>query len=143
MQSFDKLTIDVDQVLKIKAPVQKVYESLVHQMSEGLLGQDDEAIGLKLEKKPGGRWYRDLGDGKGHLWGFVQSIRTPDLIELNGPMFMSYPVTNHIIARLEESDGGTRLHFRHRALGLIEEEHREGLVEGWNKMFDRIKKVSE
>ena len=45
---------------------------------------------MKLEAWPGGRWYRDLGDGNGHFWGHVQAIKRPTLLEISGPLFMSY-----------------------------------------------------
>ena len=47
---------------------------------------------MKIELWPGGSWYRDLGDGNGHFWGNVQAIKRPTLLEITGPLFMSYPV---------------------------------------------------
>ncbi|HEX3702577.1 MAG TPA: hypothetical protein VHU82_04550 [Vicinamibacterales bacterium] len=35
-----------------------------------------------LEAWPGGRWFRDLGDNTGHLWGHVQAIKPPTLPEI-------------------------------------------------------------
>ena len=46
---------------------------------------------MVIEPWPGGRWYRDLGNNAGHLWGHVQVIKPPTLLELCGPMFMSFP----------------------------------------------------
>ena len=60
-----------------------------------------------LEPWPGGRWFRDRGNGVGHLWGHVQVIKPPVLIELSGPMFMSYPALNHVELRLDQIAGGT------------------------------------
>ena len=37
---------------------------------------------MVVEARPGGRWYRDLGGDNGHLWGFVQSIKRPTLLEI-------------------------------------------------------------
>ena len=46
-------------------------------------------------------------------------------------------------ARLSEADGGTRVSLRHRAFGLIEDAHREGVVKGWQQILDGIEsKVS-
>jgi hypothetical protein len=73
----------------------------------------------------------------------VQVIKPPALLELTGPMFMSYPAANHIQFRLTPVAGGTTLTFRHRALGLIDEQHRKGVVEGWNHMLNRIKERAE
>ena len=62
---------------------------------------------MKIEPWPGGRWYRDLGDGNGHFWGNVQAIKRPTLLEITGPLFMSYPVVSNVQYRLSEVDGGT------------------------------------
>jgi hypothetical protein len=48
---------------------------------------------MKIEPWPGGRWYRDLGDNDGHLWRHVQAIKQPTLLEIYGPLMMSYPVS--------------------------------------------------
>ena len=75
---------------------------------------------MKLEPWPGGRWFRDLGNNTGHLWGHVQVIKPPKVLELVGPTMMSYPVASHIQYRLTEQAGGTLLKFTHQAFGLIE-----------------------
>ena len=41
---------------------------------------------MKIEPWPGGRWYRDLGNNAGHLWGHVQVIKPPTLLEICGPL---------------------------------------------------------
>ena len=43
------------------------------------------------------------------------------LLELSGPMFMSYPALNHIEVKLAEDGDGTRVTLRHRAIGMISE----------------------
>ena len=62
-----------------------------------------QAAAHDLEPRPGGRWYRDLGGDNGHLWGFVQSIKRPSLLEIWGPLFVSTGATSHPIFRLSES----------------------------------------
>jgi uncharacterized protein YndB with AHSA1/START domain len=52
---------------------------------------------------------------------------------------MSYPAINHIEVKLEAGDNGTKVTLRHRAVGLLEEAHREGLAQGWGIMLDRVK----
>lgn len=66
---------------------------------------------MVLEEWPGGRWFRDLGNGQGHLWGFVQVIKPPTLIEIQGPMFMSYAAAGHLQLRLTQIPGGTELTY--------------------------------
>ena len=98
---------------------------------------------LLLEAKPGGRWYRDRGNGIGHLWGFVQVLKPPTLLELSGPMFMSYPAINHVEVKVEAVGAGCKVVLRHRAIGMIDPQHRKSVATGWHHMLDEIKKDSE
>ncbi len=134
--------LDVNQEIEIKAAPGDVFEGLINQLSN-IGGQDGNNIPLVLERWPGGRWFRDLGSGTGHLWGIVQSIKPPTLLEFFGPMFMSYPVSGHLIARLSPVPGGTKLTFRHRAFGLIEQEHMEGVQKGWSQVLEKLKESCE
>lgn len=98
---------------------------------------------MKIEPWPGGRWYRDLGDNAGHLWGHVQVIKPHSLLEICGPLMMSYAATNNLQYRLSEQGDLTRLEFVHSAMGLILPEHRDGLSEGWHYWLERIRKLAE
>ena len=135
----EHMIFEFDQEIEIAAPVETVFEGMVHRLAEGNMNNMDQPIPLKLERWAGGRWFRDLGDGKGHLWGFVQSIKPPTLIEIFGPMFMSYPVSGHLIIRFSQASESTCLSFKYSAFGLIQEEHRAGLQEGWATMLSNLK----
>ena len=113
-------------------------------MSSGLAGDmpDGKPFPMVIEPWPGGR-YRDLGNNAGHLWGHVQVIKPPTLIELCGPMFMSYPAINHVQYRLTAEGDGTRLKLTHRAFGPIPQEVQEGVVEGWNYRLKRARDLAE
>jgi len=97
---------------------------------------------MKLEAWPGGRWFRDLGNNAGHFWGHVQVIKPPTMLELCGPMPMSYPAINHLQYKLTADGAGTRLSFTHRAMGLIAKEFREGMGEGWGFKLQRIVEIA-
>ena len=129
---FQKLVLEIDQQIIVTAPLSAAFEGLLRQLTEV------QKMPLKLERYPGGRWFRDLGDNTGHLWGFVQVIKPPTLLEICGPMFMSYPVAGHIQFRLAEGPDGTKVTVRHRAVGLIEDAHREGVVKGWQHILNGI-----
>jgi hypothetical protein len=86
---------------------------------------------MKIEPWPGGRWFRDLDNGNGHFWGNVQAIKRPGLLEITGPLFMSYPVINNVQYRLTEVDGGTLIKFQHSAFGYIPDNIREDTNKGW------------
>ena len=139
---LDDLTLDVTQEVEIKAATGDVYRSMIEQLS-ALPSQDGKSMQLTLEQWPGGRWFRDLGNGQGHLWGFVQVIKPPTLLEITGPMMMSYPVAGHLQIRLTQIAGGTLLALRHRALGMIDDNHRQGVTTGWKKIIDHIKEGAE
>jgi len=98
---------------------------------------------MKLEPWPGGRWYRDLGNNTGHLWAHVQVIKPPALLELCGPLFMSYPAVSHVQYRLKKNDDKTTLQLTHRAMGLITPEHMEGVQLGWDHEFKKIREAAE
>jgi uncharacterized protein YndB with AHSA1/START domain len=100
-------------------------------------------MNMKLEPWPGGRWFRDLGNNAGHLWGHVQVIKPPKLLELVGPTMMSYPAISHIQYRLTEQSGGTLLKFTHRAMGLIEPGLEQDVSKGWGQMLDLIRAAAE
>ena len=84
-----------------------------------------------------------LGDGNGHFWGVVQAIKTPTLLEIAGPLFMSYPVANNVQYRLSEENGVTIIKFRHAGFGLITDEHKAGVVKGWAYIHENVRKRAE
>ena len=132
------LEFRIEMERKIDAPIETVWDILLEEVGPGFAGPDNPSLALELEAFPGGRWYRNLGDSKGHLWAHVQAIRPPDLLELTGPLFMSMPVTNNVQYRLEEADGTTTLRLVHSAFGPIPEDMRDGMAQGWNDHMDRI-----
>jgi hypothetical protein len=73
----------------------------------------------------------------------VQAIKRPTLLEIYGPLFMSYPVMSNIQYRLTEVDGGTLIVFHHLALGLIQDDHRKGVAEGWKPILARVRRECE
>lgn len=137
MQITD-LTLDISQNIEVKAPIADVFQGVLHRFGKGNTRPDGESLQLNLEPWAGGRWFRDRGEGIGHLWGHVQVIKPPVLIEISGPMFMSYPALNHVEIKLEEVSSTVRVTVRHRALGLIDPEHRKGVTGGWKHILDTI-----
>jgi hypothetical protein len=97
---------------------------------------------MKLEAWPGGRWFRDLGNNTGHFWGHVQVIKPPTLIELIGPMFMSFPAANHVHYKLAAEGKGTKLNFVHKSFGLIPKDLMEGMNMGWGYKLNRVREIA-
>jgi hypothetical protein len=136
--TIDDLTLDITQSIDVRADIGTVYRSVLHRLGDGFMKPDGESLQMTLEQWAGGRWLRDRGNGVGHLWGHVQVIKPPVLLELSGPMFMSYPAVNHVEVKLEQRPGGTHVELRHRALGIIDPEHRKGVSTGWKGLLDQI-----
>jgi uncharacterized protein YndB with AHSA1/START domain len=136
-------SLEISKEVEIKAPIDIAFEAVLD-----VLGPEGEMPGskpfpMKIEPWPGGRWYRDLGHSSGHLWGHVQVIKPPTLLEISGPLMMSYPAVNHLQYRLKAEGSVTRLVFLHRAVGLIEAEHRDGLPQGWEYWVKHIRERAE
>ena len=140
---IEDLTLSVTEEIHVRAPLEVTFAALLEQLGPFNAVADDKPMPMKIEPWPGGRWYRDLGDGNGHFWGVVQAIKRPTLLEISGPLFMSYPVVSNVQYRLSQVDGGTLIQFRHAALGLIQEDHRKGVTTGWAYMNGGVKKRAE
>jgi uncharacterized protein YndB with AHSA1/START domain len=138
-QSIDNLTLNVTQEIRVHAPIGKTFAAVLEEMGPYNETGDGKPMPMKIEPWPGGRWYRDLGGDDGHLWGHVQAIVRPRLLEITGPLFASYPFLSNVQYRLSEVDGGTLISFRHSGFGLIEDQHRQGVVKGWGSLLERIR----
>lgn len=127
----------------INAPIEIVFAAMLDEIGPHNQMPDGKPFALKLEAWPGGRWFRDLGNNTGHLWGHVQVIKPPTILEIWGPMMMSYAAVNHVQYKLTAQGSGTLLKFTHQAMGLILPQHREGMPEGWGFWLKRIRETSE
>jgi uncharacterized protein YndB with AHSA1/START domain len=136
-------TLSIQQEIAIAAPIETAWEAVLDQMGPQSQMPDGKPFPFVLEAWPGGRLYRDLGNSTGHLWGHVQVIKPPKLLEIWGPMMMSFPAVNHLQYRLTADGAGTRLQLTHRAMGLIDEQHREGLPKGFEFWVKRMKELAE
>jgi uncharacterized protein YndB with AHSA1/START domain len=140
---LEDLTLTVRQEIHVAASMEDTFDALLEQLGPEAKQYDGTAMPMKIEAWPGGRWYRDLGDGNGHFWGNVQAIKKPTLLEICGPLFMSYPVASNLQYRLSEENGGTLIKFVHSAFGLIQEDHKTGVVKGWTSIHDKVKARAE
>ena len=142
-QSLESLKLNITQEIHVRATLEKTFAALLEQMGPGNEKPDGTPMPMKLEAWPGGRWYRDLGGDDGHFWGHVQAIKRPGLLEITGPLFASYPMMSNVQYRLSEVDGGTRILFRHTALGFIEEQHKQGVGHGWAYILEGVRTRAE
>ena len=136
-------TFTITEEIVVRASLERTFESLMAQMGRLNETPDGTPLPMVLESRPGGRWYRELGGDNGHLWGFVQSIKRPTLLEIWGPLFMSTAATSNLLYRLTETPDGTLMKFTHTLVGPFPEEHRSQLATGWSALHARVRKAAE
>jgi uncharacterized protein YndB with AHSA1/START domain len=142
-QTLENLTLTINQEIHVKAPLDTTFTALLEQLGPGNETPDGKSLNMKIEPWPGGRWYRDMGEGNGHFWANVKAIVRPTLLEFVGPLFASFPFVSNVQYRLTEVEGGTLIAFRHIALGFVPEEQKAGMNKGWAAMHDRVRKQAE
>ena len=141
--SIENLTLRVTQEIRVNATLEVTFDALLEEVGPQFGNDMGNPLSMKLEPWPGGRWYRDLGNNNGHLWGHVQAIKRPTLLEISGPLFASYPLVSNVQYRLTEADGVTTIAFRHTALGFIEGQAATEMGKGWAIVLDRTRKAAE
>ncbi len=135
-------SLHIEKSMEVQAPLAVTWKAVLDEMGPAGEMPGGVPFPMVLEAWPGGRWYRDLGDNAGHLWGHVQVIKPPKLLEITGPLFMSYPAISHVQYRLTEFGGGTRVDLVHRAIGEIQQDHLEGVSEGWEYSLARVRQLA-
>jgi uncharacterized protein YndB with AHSA1/START domain len=135
--------LEIRKEIEIAAPIEIAFEALLAELGPEGQMPDGKPYQMKIEPWPGGRWYRDLGNNSGHFWGHVQVIKPPTLLEITGPMPMSFPAINHLQYRLKAEGNGTRLTLHHRAMGLIPSEHRDAMPKGWDHKLERVREIAK
>jgi Activator of Hsp90 ATPase homolog 1-like protein len=136
-------TFTITREERIQAPIDIVFETLLEQLGPLNEKPDSTKMPMKLEPWPGGRWFRDLGNNTGHLWCHVQAIRAPELLEMYGPMFMSFPATSNVQFRLSVDGKGTRVNFSHTAMGVIPDEVSANVGTGWDNVLKLVREKVE
>lgn len=140
---IENLSLDITEEIHVRSSVAATFAALLEEMGPANEGKDGVPMPMVLEPWPGGRWFRDLGSNNGHLWGHVQAIKQPTLLEIAGPLMMSFAVASNLQYRLKEVDGGTLITLRHTALGLFPDGYRDALSHGWPLLFGRVRRRVE
>ncbi len=139
-------TLEITKDEEIAAPVEIVFETLLEHLGPRHATSPESPLPMKLEAWPGGRWYRDLGNSTGHFGGHVQVIKPPTLLEIWGPLFMSYAAISHLQYRLTAEGDVTRLRLIHRAIGQIPPDHLDAVTQGmepWSHTLMRVREGAE
>ena len=129
----------VERSIEIDAPADVIFESILEDM-QAIPDGNSKPLNLKLEPWPGGRWYRDLGNNAGHLWGHVQVIKPPTVLEVYGPLMISSAAISHVTYRVAVTEGKWhRLTIKHRIFGDFDPSIPENVGMGWNDVVNRVK----
>jgi hypothetical protein len=139
----ENLMLNITQETLVRATITQTFEALLEQLGPENENSEGVKMSMKIEPWPGGRWFRDLGDNNGHLWAHVQAIKRPTLLEMWGPLFMSFGAVSNVQYRLSEVDGGTLIKFHHKALGIFGEQHRQNIHRGWAHMLAGARTIAE
>ena len=136
-------TFTIREEIHVRASLEKTFASLLSEMGPRNQAPDGTPLPMIIEARVGGRWFRDLGGDNGHLWGFVQSIKRPALLEIWGPLFMSTGATSNLMYRLSDVNGGTLITFTHTVVGPLPEDHRPRMGAGWTALHARVRAAAE
>jgi uncharacterized protein YndB with AHSA1/START domain len=141
--ALENLSLDITEEIRVRSSLTATFAALLEEMGPSNEGHNGTPMPMTLEPWPGGRWFRELGDNNGHLWGHVQAIKRPTLLEITGPLMMSFAVASNLQYRLKEIDGGTLITLHHTALGLFPDGYRDALSQGWPLLFERLRRRVE
>jgi Activator of Hsp90 ATPase homolog 1-like protein len=137
--ALDHVSLDITQEIHVRSSLSATFAALLEEMGPANRGHNGVPMPMTLEPWPGGRWFRDLGGSDGHFWGHVQAIKRPTLLEISGPLMMSFAVASNVQYRLQEVDGGTRITLHHTALGLFPDGYRDALAQGFGLVLNRVR----
>ena len=141
--SLDSLTLNVSLETHVRASLEATFAALLEQIGPGNETPDGKPLPMTIEARPGGRWFRDLGQDNGHFWGHVQAIKRPALLEICGPLFISNPVMSNLQYRLKETSEGTLITFRHLTMGRLPDGMGDGMGTGWSALHRRVRARAE
>jgi uncharacterized protein YndB with AHSA1/START domain len=139
----EELTFDITLESHVHASLEATFAALLEQVGPGFETTEGKSLSMKIEPRPGGRWYRDLGDDNGHFWGVVQAIKRPTLLEMSGPLAMSSAAISNVQYRLSAVEGGTLIAFRHTAFGIMPAGLKDGMTKGWTFILEGARRRAE
>ncbi len=133
-----ELDFDCQIEITIDASPAAVQKAVVEDIGQWFVSpENNQNMHLRIEPFVGGRVFRDLGEGNGHLWAHV-SVLKPGLIEMAGPFASPVPAYSLIRFRFTEAGPNqTKLTFSHQAVGAVIEEMLEGAPEGWKMILEK------
>jgi len=139
-------SLDIVLELKINAPVDTVWTSLVDQIGEWW--PKDFYVGsapkrISIEPRVGGLVYEDWGDGQGVVWGQILTLESGRRIQWVGDMTAEYggPARSITTYTLSADGEKTSLTFRDTPYGALSETALADMTEGWTYLMERCFQV--
>ena len=114
----------------MRASLEATFDSIVSHI--GRLNETPDGKPFPMVLEAVARWPlvpRSWREQRSSL-GTRAGIKRPTLLEIYGPLFMSYPAMSNVQYRLKEIDGGTLIAFSTLAFGFISDDHRKGVGTG-------------
>ena len=71
------------------------------------------------------------------------AIKAPALLEVTGPLWMSFAVASNVQYRLKEENGGTLITLKHSAFGRFPDGFGAPARQGWKNIFTRVRQRAE
>jgi hypothetical protein len=93
--AIENLSLNITEEIHVRSSLTATFAALLEEMGPSNEGANSVPMPMILEPWPGGRWFRDLGNNNGHLWGHVQAIKQPTLLEITA--------TDDVVCRCVES----------------------------------------
>src|SRR5580693_2947355 len=93
---IESLSLSITEEILVSSSISATFAALLEEMGPSNEGHNGAPMPMLLEPWPGGRWFRDLSNNNGHLWGHVQPIKQPTLLEITGPLMMSFAVASNL-----------------------------------------------
>ena len=97
--AIENMSLNITEEIHVRSYLTATFAALLEEMGPSNEGGNNTPMPMILEPWPGGRWFRDLSDNNGHLWGHVQAIKQPTLLEITGPLMMSFAVASNLQQR--------------------------------------------
>lgn len=136
--AVDQFRTTIERSIEIDAAPEAIFESVLEDMAD-IRGPEGQPMNFKIESFPGGRWYRDLGDNTGHLWGHVQVIKPPKVIEVYGPLMISAAAISHVTYRVVTDGPVNTLKITHKLFGDFDPKIPAMVGTGWQMAAERVK----
>lgn len=135
-KTVDLRQIHIEQAVRIGALPERVFEALTTDVgawwSHSNSGQPDA---MRLEPRPGGRFYEDFGGNDGAHFATIEYIKCPQQLRMTGPMGMTTPVLGVVSFDLKLQADATLLTLSHHVIGVFGDDVAEIYGSGWTELL--------